>query len=1291
MSKINENLSNGWKESRRGAWAGRGFHYQHLFSALILVRQCVGLAPVGPLVPEGLEDCVLELADHSIWIQIKSLKNGTFSNAKVEKLLVEVNSKVASIGSQRETQIAIAIEQPRLGKTEDGIDQLFDCKTRKVIWCSTPGDEIVRLLTSHLGTAEVIADGIASDLYRLVAEASEANASLSYERRRRISTTEVERRIFERLEAEDPSAIDNALASGVLEPVDFNTPVDEPSFYQGVKVRPGHVAAKLVLNRLDEMNKVISTLKNKRHVLISGPSGAGKSALMWLSANALAGDMRWFQIVAKAAVVDADVIIRFIRARRPNESSPIALVFDEVGSSNSDLWNVLVRELRDLPSVYFLGSVRREDVYLIANQSDTEFVAVNLDEKLALSVWEKLSIEKQTTWPHWREPFEQSEGLMLEYVHLLTQGKRLASVIEGQVRQREREERYDELAIVRSTAVLCARGGEVEAQKLFKQLELEPNRAGRALKRLVDEHLVSESRPGILGGLHTLRSEALSDSSHDEIVFLRTDSLWRSLLATTNETLPKVIQSILTGTQEETQTDMLRKLAETLEASDDINVWVSVLTGLGLATMERHVISFMAILEQHEVQHAQWFLASMFVDPGIKVPELQEFEQWQNMRNAVIAFRALPKRDLRPIFLELLLERCKAPACNNLRQASQLFSCLVPIAGGEPVQVSLVPDIANEGELDIREVAAFLSTAYLIGPDIAKNFVDTLGGEQVLFKWFGSQTPWVTVPVIEANGVHGRTIHADCFYVDEQSQSDFHETICQICEILIAISPNSDAAASSAVDPFGQPITTEGHAFLSKNMPRQNIPPKARIAWNVAFRQILLARAAAGSLTDYTQQMSQLVTRTEKIFRSFTEKWIRGKRIANVDAMIDEINDIIRAVNALAYAAPKTPSHSMVAPDGNQGTDDDTLGALLTGVLGNLVKRLSRIPGNEGAKGAAVFAGSLAAEALEHKKSDIWRTVSSPPLGKLVALAERLEEVACILHEMAHDESGAGVLGIVKAAKNGALGKAVRAAARRCNTLADQRFSKRLRILENDLKEQGWNAHCWTRPIAENDSVHWPANEVAILFEIENFEKNVGYIEDGLLLGQQHLGNDWRFRIVPVLNGQVIAPLAILPSSHTPQPDLDFKKDWKNYIGRPFLLVETTEKFDAALTACNLLSTIMNCRDLENLHPEENNAFSKAIETFKNNRELVAFVADKTGSEHFTWALDYLDQIWNQVASEFESVKNGYTVNEPLCMSIYYALAGQDNEQVAELGIIRILMLQDECSYMTENSINPKL
>ena len=195
-----------------------------------------------------------------------------------------------------------------------------------------------------------------------------------------------------------------------LEPVDFATPVQEPDFYRGVKVKPGHVAAKLVLDRPKDVREVLDALHQRRQVLLSGPSGAGKSALVWLATAAAADHMRWYKVTGVATAADADAIVRFVRARIPSELSPLGLVFDEVGSSNSDLWDVLVREMRGVPALHLLGSVRQEDANLIANQSGTAFVRIALDEALAQSVWRRLSHQHLTSWTHWREPFEQSEG-----------------------------------------------------------------------------------------------------------------------------------------------------------------------------------------------------------------------------------------------------------------------------------------------------------------------------------------------------------------------------------------------------------------------------------------------------------------------------------------------------------------------------------------------------------------------------------------------------------------------------------------------------------------------------------------------------------------------------------------------------------------------------------------------------------------------------------------------------------------------------------------------------------------
>src|SRR3546814_7338814 len=80
-------------------------------------------------------------------------------------------------------------------------------------------------------------------------------------------------------------AIERALRDGVCEPVDFLTPLDDPNFYLGVDVEPGHIAAGLVAERPRSRSALVEGIEQRRAALIVGPSGAGKSALMWEAAN----------------------------------------------------------------------------------------------------------------------------------------------------------------------------------------------------------------------------------------------------------------------------------------------------------------------------------------------------------------------------------------------------------------------------------------------------------------------------------------------------------------------------------------------------------------------------------------------------------------------------------------------------------------------------------------------------------------------------------------------------------------------------------------------------------------------------------------------------------------------------------------------------------------------------------------------------------------------------------------------------------------------------------------------
>ena len=76
-----------------------------------------------------------------------------------------------------------------------------------------------------------------------------------------------------------------------------------------------------------------------------------------------------------------------------------------------------------------------------------------------------------------------------------------------------------------------------------------------------------------------------------------------------------------------------------------------------------------------------------------------------------------------------------------------------------------------------------------------------------------------------------------------------------------------------------------------------------------------------------------------------------------------KIDRIVDNVNALVYAAPDKPPSTMTEP--LRAGADDTLGSLLTGVLGNLVGRLSAL---EGSRATATYAGALHGHACKHRR-----------------------------------------------------------------------------------------------------------------------------------------------------------------------------------------------------------------------------------------------------------------------------------------------------------------------------------
>src|SRR3546814_2847815 len=90
----------------------------------------------------------------------------------------------------------------------------------------------------------------------------------------------------------------------------------------------------------------------------------------------------------------------------------------------------------DVCSSDLLGSVREEDVTLIAERARAAEIRADPDDELAERLWRELREAEKTNWAGWREPWKMSDGLLLEYVHILTRGRRMHELLADQVAAR---------------------------------------------------------------------------------------------------------------------------------------------------------------------------------------------------------------------------------------------------------------------------------------------------------------------------------------------------------------------------------------------------------------------------------------------------------------------------------------------------------------------------------------------------------------------------------------------------------------------------------------------------------------------------------------------------------------------------------------------------------------------------------------------------------------------------------------------------------------------------------------
>jgi hypothetical protein len=584
------------------------------------------------VTPEGLDDIDLSGPAGSAFVQAKSRRDhlGAFPAAGAAKFVQQLWDRYDTAGAKPET-MPLVLERPVEGlsapdrklegqqlTTEDVIGKRLCTDSRatnlltrtRLLVLGSPMEDAVSDLAGSLNCLLLQAQIYYGILLSRVCKLADANGVRAAGAFATLSLSDIQSELDDLRDATAPEAMEAALQTGLCEAVDFLTPLDDPQFFLGVDVQPGHLAAGLVAERPQARGRAATGLEQRRNVLIAGPSGAGKSALMWEIARSVRHVVRWFR-VKRLAVESVPLLLRLARTYRASAHAPVGFILDDVGRGLGESWDVLAREVAARPGLLMLGSIREEDLFPLTERARAlEFREMG-DDELAARIWKELRARDQSGWEGWREPWRQSKGLLLEYVHLLTQSSRFAELLRDQVATRLRENRDDELDILRVASAAGAAGATIEAERLPTVLGRSDGDIARAMRRLLDEHLVREQGPGRIAGLHQLRSRELFRLCHETAPPTLQQTVAAAVRCVPGGEMESFVARILEY-EPELEGVVLDAVAARLTEQPDPFLAASALNGFGQAHIASNVTAWLNRPQVQALPRTQITNAAMF-------------------------------------------------------------------------------------------------------------------------------------------------------------------------------------------------------------------------------------------------------------------------------------------------------------------------------------------------------------------------------------------------------------------------------------------------------------------------------------------------------------------------------------------------------------------------------------------------------------------------------------------------------------------------------------------------------
>ncbi|MGV1949300.1 hypothetical protein ACQZ44_00630 [Agrobacterium vitis] len=1274
--------------SRAGSNAGRGFRFQDAVSAWLAVEIWAGQRAPAIVIPEGGDDIELR-SEATSFVQVKSrrehlgdytegetvghiedLWNRSLGSApRPRRLELVLEREVAGLSPFGDDPTVRPIEGPistRLSKFSGASDLL---PRTSIIVATSPQEWGISLIVDRLNCAPIAAQMCFAELLVRVGSLADANGRLALENYRGLSTSDTEMVIHDVLAAIDIDAIERALRDGVCEPVDFLTPLNDPNFYLGVDVEPGHIAAGLLAERPRSRSALVEGIEQRRAALIVGPSGAGKSALMWEAANTLRHTVRWFRI-RRMSAADIPSLRQLVRTFRASEDSPLGFVMDDVGRNGPESWGALLKEAMSVPGVVLLGSVREEDVTLIAERARAAEIRADPDDELAERLWRGLREAEKTNWAGWREPWKMSDGLLLEYVHILTRGQRMHELLADQVAARVSDpKRFLELDILRSGAWAGAANAEVDASRLARALSVSEADLSRALQRLIQEHLVRSPAPGAVTGLHQLRSEELLQLTHQTTLPTLETSFERTVASVPATNLEPLVADTLSAGRLPVPA-VLDGLIVRLESEQDARALASALRGLGSGRVSLGVGEWLDTPEARALPRTQITNAAMFGVAGIDLSSLSIIPEVQAAADRLSQIKGSPEDDPR----RLLMERMSPSVLSALIEAADLASldeilaALVglPLPAGVRTSLMQAPEGLLNANLDL--LGSLMGTLSALDREIASDWVAEVG-QEALFARVQAETAWAG-PVTIEDADDDVIVRCDLWYVAGSVQKNPHDAVVSLCERILALCPSADIAVSNAITASGELAGLAQLPLATKRIPRENLPPPSVPQWNRRWRDLISRRVAAPSYSDYLARgvaiLETLVPTFEKIF----DAHFRGKNASN--GLFETLTSVNSETEVLT-----PPDISSLKASGTGSNETNTnvtkFQNLLHSASVNVIARFAKLPDQAGAYIA--WLSDLIADVGTITVEEPWQLIGDGPPPMLTRLKTLLESLRVLTGE-AHERKQAPTVTWAARGKDARVGNAVRLVSLSAKAAGETRLAQRKAEIERLAEEAGIGAQFHLRVNAKG-ILPWPPADVLALFPVPDIADAVVTLAEKAELVRSLVDSSIHLTIMPDIEG--VAFPALAKSGHqTLLPDVEGAAFWAEQLGLPQAPSVMASMFGEVLSLASELGAMDQRRLGDETRPEEEIVARLSLEA-----------AFTTKYEELTRRLNDFDPALQSDVSELiEHLRTG----DVDFAAVAQAAIGGTSSNIAEAaGYLSLLLMSAESGDMSIDGQTVKL